>query len=99
MKTIQLVGVQSCQIFVCSKGAPQKMQIFGAIKPAGKSRPVAPNKTQNGEKSSHRIDRHRPKIFLNPNYRAHIPTALEQGQICIRGIMGKLSPGKKFLRF
>ena len=61
MKTIQLVGVQSCQIFICSKGAPQKMQIFGAIKPAGKSRPVAPNKTQNGGKTSHRIDRHRPK--------------------------------------
>ena len=66
-------------------------------------------------KNLDRIDRHRPKIFLNPNFLVHIqvptaleqgtaldrevPIALEQGQICIRGIMGKISPGKKFLRF
>jgi len=28
-----------------------------------------------------------------------IPTVCEQGQICIRGSMGKISSGEKFLRF
>jgi len=28
-----------------------------------------------------------------------IPTVREQGQICIRGFMGKISSGEKFLRF
>jgi len=33
------------------------------------------------------------QIFVN------IPTAHEQGQKCIRGFMGKISSGEKFLRF
>jgi len=28
-----------------------------------------------------------------------IPTAHEQGQMCVRGFMGKIVSGKKFLRF
>ena len=33
------------------------------------------------------------QIFLD------IPTSYEQGQICLRGFMGKINSGKKFLHF
>jgi len=32
MKTLLLFGIQSCQVFMGSKDAPQKVQFVGAIK-------------------------------------------------------------------
>ena len=32
MKTLKLFGEQTCQVFMSSKNAPQKMQFLGTIK-------------------------------------------------------------------
>jgi len=49
-----------------SKDAPQKMQLLGAIKKVAGLGSVAP-KFKMAENLL-RIDRHRPKIGLNPNF-------------------------------
>jgi len=51
---------------------------------AGKSGSVAP-KCKIAE-NLHRIDRHRPKIGLNPNF-LDCSNSRAQGQICIRGVL------------
>jgi len=90
MKTLQLFGEQSRQVFNELNTCASKNAVFGYNKKAGRSVPVV-SKHKMAE-NFHRIDRHWPKIGLNPNF-VGIQTAHGPGQICIRDFMGKLSSG------
>jgi len=71
-----------------SKDAPQQMHFLGAIKKwqvwicgakmqnGGKSPQIRPSPAQNGSEAKFCLD---------------IPTVREQGQICVRGFMGKIN--------
>ena len=79
-----------------SKDAPQKMQFLGTIKKLASLFP----RLQNAKWQKTRII----SAFTEPKYVRipiflHIPRALEHGQMCMYGFIGKICPGKKLLRF
>ena len=77
------------------KRCASKNVVLRFNKKTGRFKSVAPNRKV--AKTPHRFDLHQIKYVWTPIF-LHIPSAQEQGQICIYGFMGKICHGKKFLR-
>jgi len=97
MKTLKLFVEQTCQVFYELKRCASKNAVFEYNEKAGKSVPVASKRKM--AENLHRIDRHRPKLGLNPHFLGCSKTAHKQGQIRIRDFIVKISSGKIFLHF
>ena len=69
MKTLQLFGIQSCQIINWLKRCASKKAVFRCNKKSGKFKSVAPKRKK--AETLHWIDSHRTKIGLNPNFHGY----------------------------